>query len=618
MKKKLLIFLILTLNLSISLIMTRNYCFDCKPNYIRSKIDEFTLNLSAEQDLFEEWYRTWDSGYTDYVYAITLDSLENIYIAGKTSTETGQHLVIIKFDKNGNYQWNRTTIFAAEARAMEVDSSDNIYIAATFAYTPGIVYLIKYDPSGDLQWNKTWDPPSSEQPFDIAIDAFNNIYITGYSQSNPGKLQDVFLVKYNSTGDQQWVRTWGGNAAEVSYGVATDSSDGIYLTGLTESYGTGDMDIFVMKYNSSGMLQWNYTVGTDTPYNERGFDIALDSLENIYVKGNMYGGDILFKFDHFGIYQWNKTYATYTTYYPWSDLEIDSLGNFFMTGDRWLMKCNSSGDLLWTTNILHVNHLTDTALDSDNNVYISGYGNNDALLIKYSSKPKIIIESPQIGDFFGKNAPNFNLTIYEPNVDTSWYSVDGGITNDTFEGSIGQIDQMEWDKLGHGTHNITFYVNDSYGNEGFSEIEINKDIKPPKILIYEPTPDSIYGDIPPNYSISALDQFKYNDTNYNHLDLVWYTIDGGLTNITITHPDFWVGTIDADAWSDAPYGNITIRFYATDDFGNIGFTDVIVEKRSEIIPKKAKTPAIIGYNLILITGIVSVISVIIIRNRKSK
>lgn len=91
-----------------------------------------------------------------------------------------------------------------------------------------------------------------------------------------------------------------------------------------------------------------------------------------------------------------------------------------------------------------------------------------------------------------------------------------------------------------------------------------------------------------------------------NLDGIWYTIDGGLNNYTITE---LIGTIHSGAWSTVANGPVTIRFYARDLAGNIGTSFVIVVKTSE------PPPGIPGYDLYLLIGALGVISIILIRKR---
>ncbi|MDH7499643.1 MAG: SBBP repeat-containing protein [candidate division NC10 bacterium] len=73
-------------------------------------------------------------------------------------------------------------------------------------------------------------------------------------------MNDLFLAKYDSAGNWQWTRQLGTTADDVGYGVALDSTDNIYITGFTGggldgNTNVGGLDVFVVKYDSSGNLQ---------------------------------------------------------------------------------------------------------------------------------------------------------------------------------------------------------------------------------------------------------------------------------------------------------------------------------------------------------------------------
>ena len=112
----------------------------------------------------------------------------------------------------------------------------------------------------------SWGATSgNDQGEGVTVDSKNNIYVSGYTgggldgNTNSGSL-DIFLVKYNSSGTKQWTQQLGSTSSDVGFRVSVDSSDNIYVTGYTEggldgNTNAGGMDIFLVKYNSSGVKQ---------------------------------------------------------------------------------------------------------------------------------------------------------------------------------------------------------------------------------------------------------------------------------------------------------------------------------------------------------------------------
>ena len=106
---------------------------------------------------------------------------------------------------------------------------------------------------------------SSEKGFGVTVSS-DNIYVTGWTYggldgSTNLKSNDLFLVKYNSSGVKQWVKQLGTDSDEEGFSITSDSSNNLYITGYTEggldnNTNSGGRDIFLVKYNSSGTKQW--------------------------------------------------------------------------------------------------------------------------------------------------------------------------------------------------------------------------------------------------------------------------------------------------------------------------------------------------------------------------
>ncbi len=236
------------------------------------------------------------------------------------------------------------------------------------------------------------------------------------------------------------------------------------------------------------------------------------------------------------------------------------------------------------------------AIDNSSVGNIQSIDNGAMFTILDTRVPRINIDSPSPNFLSGIVAPTFSLTIYEPNILAKYYSINGR-ANITFT-IENQINQSEWNSIGNGTVNITFYVIDKVGHMNSSEITIRKDSYVPDITIFAPIQDEIFGLTPPEFNISIVEE---------DLNKTWYTLQRSTIQNSFTG---FTGIINQYAWNNLPEGNITITFFAQDRAGNIGTINVSILKHIPYIPTPY-TPTIFEYITFLIIGIIGVMSIII-------
>ncbi len=226
----------------------------------------------------------------EYVFAegIALDDEGNIYITGATGYDYFD-VFLAKYNSTGDQQWNTTWGGSDDDGAYDiaVDGEGNSYLVGltkSFSVSSEDVFITKYNSTGHQEWFSLWNNSIGDEGWGIALDGEGNIYITGFT--GEPLLGDAFLAKYNNTGHQQWNTTWGGSDDDGAYDIAVDAETNIYITGVTGSFGGGNDDVFITKYNSTGDLQGYVTWG-DSDY-EQAQGIALDGDGNIYITGEIY------------------------------------------------------------------------------------------------------------------------------------------------------------------------------------------------------------------------------------------------------------------------------------------------------------------------------------------
>ena len=345
--------------------------------------------------------KQWTKHYGEDGKGVTTDSSGNIYVTSYTDSDKSD-IILIKYNSSGTKQWTKqlgasSRTFGDSGFGVTPDSSGNIYLSghtwrsnldgkidnSPRFRTETDLFLIKFNSSGTKKWTKQLKTPASDRCGAVTTDSSGNIYMTGNTLGGlNGYLiggSDLFLIKFNSSGKRQWTKQLGTSDNDWGRGVTTDSSDNIYVSGITwgglgGKKHEGKSDIFLIKFNSSGTKQWirqfgtsGLDWGTDSCI-QAGKGVTTDSSDNIYLTGRTPGGldgntssggkDIfLVKYNSIGTKQWTKQLGT-SDNDSGESVTTDSSGNIYVTGttqggldgntnsgkdDIFLVKYKSSG-----------------------------------------------------------------------------------------------------------------------------------------------------------------------------------------------------------------------------------------------------------------------------------
>lgn len=358
-----------------------------------------TLNLASSNLTIDPSGIITDKTNNSYVWGTFSDSL-NVEGTWITKRNPGGIMgYLVKYDNDGNFKWVRS--FSCSGSLLGVggiatDTSGNILIAGQYSgiltigsYTfPSISslynsFFAKYTPNGDLLFAKTFSGSSSYSYWriwtrSIACDKQNNILLTGqfYDTVNFGTTilkslggYDIFIAKYDPSGNELWAKTAGGaNSSERGSAVTTDKNNNAYITGYFSGYGQSisfggitiaspypyGCNLYVAKYDPNGTALWARALQSPV-YTWPLYKLGIDQIGNCYAGGDYY--DTL-KFDNGPILTGNGYCHFIAKYTPNGDFE-------------WCQ--NLSGNPSNSTGLFS------TAAVNDKTIYVAGYIANDAI-----------------------------------------------------------------------------------------------------------------------------------------------------------------------------------------------------------------------------------------------
>lgn len=297
--------------------------------------DFFLAKYTSDGTLL--WAKSAGASKIDIAYGVSSDKMGNILITGHyTGTTTFDNTTLSSVDPNfddvfiakyngaGNLIWVKSAGGISGDFGLDIatDSNNNIYITGYYILSAKFgnititstgandVFLVKYDPNGETQWVRSGGGSGIDSGVRLAVDANGNVYLTGYFSENArftspfgneknissaGSV-DIFLVKYDTNGTLQWLRSMGGSNYDSVKGIAVDATGSVYLTGSYHTSATfwggvifsaGFSDIFVVKHNNNGDFQWVKSAGGAN--GDSGEGIAIDRKGYVYVIGEFSG-----------------------------------------------------------------------------------------------------------------------------------------------------------------------------------------------------------------------------------------------------------------------------------------------------------------------------------------
>jgi PKD repeat protein len=301
------------------------------------------------------WSRTYGHGdtYAEY-HTYGLDALDDgglVFIAESIfNGQGGYDFWVARLDADGALMWERGMGGSSGDYAKKVrQTSDGRFIVAgeSYSYRTGSRYcdawIVKFTDTGAVDWQHTYGGTGTDTVSDIretfdGLKASTGYIAVGQTTSFGAGGYDVWVVKLDTQGAIEWEKSYGAGSDEFGRSVQPTPDGGFIVVGDTQSFGAGSRDVWVLKLSSTGTVEWEKTIGgagSETPYavqvaDDDGYVIGATTAS--FVSGVDDDGDFwVMKLNAAGVLVWQYTYGG-TEDESLRDLEKTVDGGYVMTG----------------------------------------------------------------------------------------------------------------------------------------------------------------------------------------------------------------------------------------------------------------------------------------------
>jgi hypothetical protein len=314
------------------------------------------------------WTRTYGGAISEWGESVQATSDGGYIIAGLAFTggPATADAYLIKTDASGDTVWTRNYGGTGHDVGKSVQqTSDRGYIVAGFSFAVGAyyadAYLMKVYANGDTVWTRKYSGAGGDGAFSVQQTSDGGYVFAGETSSFSADSTDVLLVKTDADGDTVWMRTYGGPGWESGYSVQQTTDGGYIVAGFTNSFGAGLGDVYLIKTGAEGDTVWTRTYGG--PGWDGGYSVQITSDGGYIIAGltNSFGaGDYdayLIKTDEYGDTLWTRTFGG-TSHDDGMSVQQTSDGGYIIAGytgsfgaggfDVYLIRTDAYGDMVWT------------------------------------------------------------------------------------------------------------------------------------------------------------------------------------------------------------------------------------------------------------------------------
>lgn len=273
--------------------------------------------IKTDQYGYIEWDKTFGGNNRDSGHSVQQTSDGGYVIVGSTDSYGIGELDVwlLKTDSNGNKEWSKTfggNKYDTGKSVQQTTDGGYIIAAETSSFGSGgsDVWLLKTDSDGNEEWKQTYGGSSDDECRSVKQSLDGGYIISGITWSSQNG-REILLIKVDSNGIEQWTQVFGGNYQNIGFSVQQTTDGGYIVTG--SAYSGNEREIWLLKTDSNGNEEWNNTFGGNNA--KYGNSVQQTNDYGFIIVGQTYSNETdesdicLIKTDSGGNEVWNKTFG---------------------------------------------------------------------------------------------------------------------------------------------------------------------------------------------------------------------------------------------------------------------------------------------------------------------
>jgi uncharacterized delta-60 repeat protein len=313
-----------------------------------------------------KWQRTFGGSGFDIANSVQQTTDGGYIVAGTTASfgAGGGDFWVLKLDADGSVTWQYTYGEASYDVAYSIQqTADGGYIVAgrtsSFGTVGGDAWVMKLDSFGSVAWQYTYGSNGLDEARSIQQTTDGGYIVAGLTASFGAGGYDAWVLKLNADGSIAWENTYGGNNDDNANSIQQTADGGYIVAGRTYSLSTVSYDAWVLKLNADGSIAWQKSygdIGTDEAKSiqqtaDGGYIVA--GITDSFGAGN--GDAWVLKLNAYGSVVWQNTYGGINVDEARSVQQTADGGyivaggtsSFGASSDAWVLKLNVDGSIVW-------------------------------------------------------------------------------------------------------------------------------------------------------------------------------------------------------------------------------------------------------------------------------